>query len=94
VLAIYHQLVDPLLHLLAGILNALPASSAATNLVVIFIENHFDLFTMTLRETIVSLVGLKKLEVVTRIFLLALRNNSSAEKSVCVRGFLFCFVFW
>lgn len=37
---------------------------------------------MSLRENVVTLEGLKKLELVTRIFLLTLRSN--VERNVCL----------
>lgn len=110
---LYHQIVGPLLQLLAAILNALSTSPVATSQISIFIQNHFELFryysclinfyfsiffnsyhpmsyftyfhSMSLRENVVTLEGLKKLELVTRIFLLTLRSN--VERNVCLLSF-------
>jgi hypothetical protein len=76
----YHQIITPVLQVLVAIINALPNSPAATHLINVFIYNHFELFSMTIRENIGTLEGLKKLELVTRIFWLTLR--SSVERNV------------
>jgi hypothetical protein len=76
----YHQIITPVLQVLVAILNALPNSPSATHIINVFIQNHFELFSMTIRENIGTLEGLKKLEIVTRIFWLTLR--SSVERNV------------
>jgi hypothetical protein len=77
---LYHQIITPILQVFVAILNALPNSPAATNLINMFIHNHFELFSMTIRENIGTLEGLRKLELVTRIFWLTLR--SSVERNI------------
>eukprot|EP01127_Copromyxa_protea_P021079 TRINITY_DN7156_c0_g1_i1.p1 TRINITY_DN7156_c0_g1~~TRINITY_DN7156_c0_g1_i1.p1 ORF type:complete len:1839 (+),score=402.85 TRINITY_DN7156_c0_g1_i1:709-5517(+) len=68
----YHELLYPVLQLLAVCLNTLPGKTDVADQVIDFILKHHELFSSILRDrtAVITLSSLQQIEVITRIFYL------------------------